>query len=158
MLALWEYFWTWSGTPPAVATPDPTTPGRGSGKGKDDDYQLMPDEFWEERAKRFKKDKRKPVFEAPTQDELDNIEQQLTRKKQQVFADAITEILTLQQQLASMQQELDSSHEAMRAAKSIDELKMHAKRIRDLPKAMASTQAALDAAINRATKIRESLQ
>lgn len=46
MLALWEYFWAWNGATPAAPTPVPTTPGRGSGKNRPEEYQPAPEDYW----------------------------------------------------------------------------------------------------------------
>lgn len=145
MLALWEYFWTWSGVAPPVITPSPVTPGRGSGKNHrhNDEYRTAPDEYW----KMYRAKLASPP--APT---AETIEERTAR-----FQEELQQIALEQQQLAQyagMQQELQMQ---VKAAPSIDVLKTLVEQSKQLKAEIDKLETTNKARIIRASSLRFSL-
>lgn len=146
MLALWEYFWTesdWTGgSPPIVPAPDPTTPGRGSGKAYDE-YQSLSDEYWQEYATKY----RAPDSPAP----------ETLAERQQRLLEETRKIIDEQNQLSNLMLELANTKHSLQNASTIDELKQLAAYSASLQQEISKLEATNKARIIRAKSLRFSL-
>jgi hypothetical protein len=144
VLALWEYFWDWDGAPTPTPTPTPSPGGGGGHKGhghqKNVAYLPLPDEYWEERAKR--------LTPAPKPGELT-----LADKQAQLEAD-IRQILLEQQQLAQMKQTHDTALQSLRTATSPEEMKTISDHIDQLNEEGKTLTSRYNARVVRAKSLR----
>jgi DNA repair exonuclease SbcCD ATPase subunit len=137
MLAIWEYFWDWGGAAAPVVTPDPVTPGRGSGKGEE--YRTLPDEYWANRAVRL-------ATKQPSTEELED-------KRQRLYED-VQQLIVEQQQLAEMQQIKMQLQQQLKQAANIDEIKQFAIQLKELEEALLQLTKVYNSRVARAKSLR----
>lgn len=143
MLALWEFFWDWAGTPSTPTPPDPT-PGRGRGKNHNKPaYIALDDEYWAARAELAK-----PPLSPP--------EETIAERTERLHAE-IRQILAEQTQLAQLKAEKMGIQQTLRGASSIDELKSYTTRSTELTTEIAKLEITNKARIIRAKSLRFSL-